>query len=350
MFNRQSSRRLEQRWGSWCSIAGIIITSIALAACGGSSSKTDGNSGTTAGAAQKLKVALILPGRINDQGWDTIAFNGLQKVKKQFGAEVAYTESVGPADQAARFRQYASQGYNVIIGMGGQYADGAKAVSTQFPKVKFAVVGGNVGDGKNVSSFNARQEQTFYLSGLIAAKLSKTKKVAFLSGIKLDNTVRGELGFKQGAEAGGANVQSIYTGDFEDVNKAKEAVTAVLQQGADVVQVDSNAANIGAIDAAESAHKKAIGVYGDLTKFGPTTVVTNLVPAMDEVIVKLVEQAKAGDWGKFYLYGFNDIQNLASFTPYNTKTVDPATAKKLEAMVKTYQRKLASGKLTVKGP
>lgn len=330
-------------------LALAALSMLVFSACGSSGSGNGGSADAGAGKGG-LKVALLLPGRINDQGWDTIAYNGLKEVQRKLGASVAYTENVGPSNQASQFRSYASQGYDVVIGMGGQYVDGAKAVVNEFPDVKFAVIGGNGGNGSNLSSFNVRQEQTFYIAGLVAARLSKSKKLAYMSGIKVDNVVRGEVGFKQGAEAGGATVQSIWTGDFEDVNKAKEATTAVFKQGADVVQVNSNAANIGSIQAAQAAGGKAIGVYGDLTKFGPEAVATNLVPAMDKVLVKAVEQAQGSKWGDFYLFGYGDISQLAKFTSFNLKAVDAKTAGELKALIEETERKLTSGEVKVQGP
>ena len=48
-------------------------------------------------AADTLKVAVVLPGAINDQSWNSLGYQGLQAIHKEFGAEVAYSENVQPA-------------------------------------------------------------------------------------------------------------------------------------------------------------------------------------------------------------------------------------------------------------
>lgn len=345
----------------YLALGAILVLAVLVAGCGssGSSSGTGGaeGGGAEGGSAEGgegggLKVALILPGRINDKGWDTIAYNGLQEAEQKLGVEGAYAETIGPSEEEAQFQNYASQGYNVVLGMGGQYTAGAEAAAEQFPEVLFGVIGGNEGNGTNLASFNARQEEVFYLSGVLAANMSETKTIAYMSGSKVDNVLRGAAGFKQGVEAAdpSATLREIWTGDFEDVNKAEQATAAAFDQGADVVQVNSNAANIGAIQAAQKAGKLAIGVYGDLTSFGPTAVATNVIPAMNTVLVKAIEQAQKEEWGEFYLYGFEQIPDLAKFTPMNEKALGAAKAKELTQILSKAEAEMRSGKIEVTEP
>jgi basic membrane protein A len=335
----------------WLALCAILSAAILAAGCGSSGSSGSGGGGGEADEGG-LKVALVLPGRINDKGWDTIAYEGLQEAKEQLGVEVTYAETVGPSEEEAQFQNFASQGYNVVLGMGGQYTAGAEAAAEQFPESLFGVIGGNEGNGSNLASFNARQEQVFYLSGLLAAKMSQTKTIAYMSGSKVDNVLRGAAGFKQGVEAGdpSATLREIWTGDFEDVNKAEQATAAAFDQGADVVQVNSNAANIGAIQAAQKDGDLAIGVYGDLTSFGPSAVATNVIPAMNTVLVKAIEQAQNEEWGEFYLYGFEQIPKLATFTPMNEKALGAAKAKELTKVLSDAEAEMRAGKIDVKEP
>ena len=74
-----------------------------------------------------LKVALLLSGAANDQGWNQTAYEGAQKACEKYGYELAYTENLEVADISAAFADYASAGYDVVIGHG--YEDGAKSVN-----------------------------------------------------------------------------------------------------------------------------------------------------------------------------------------------------------------------------
>ena len=61
-------------------------------------------------AGKTLKVALILSGPANDQGWNAVALQGLKDAEAKYGIESAYSENVGNADSEAAFMDYASQG------------------------------------------------------------------------------------------------------------------------------------------------------------------------------------------------------------------------------------------------
>ena len=302
--------------------------------------------------AEKFKAAILLPGKINDRGWNMQGHKGVMMIKEQLGAEVAYSEDVVPADQAEAFRDYASRGFNLVLGMGGQYTDGALKVADQFPKVLFGVIGSNKGNGKNMASFNARQEQNFYQAGVVCGLVSKTKKVAYISGNKVDNVIRGWMGFQQGvlAVAPKAKVQDVWTGDFEDVAKAKEAALALIDQGYDVIQSNSNASTFGAMEAAQAKGVYGVGCFGDYTFVAPKAVITNVVPYMYQIIFNAGKIAKSGKWeGKFFLFTFADF-DIGGFTPMNSQILGKEKAAMLEKTVAEYKQKIKTGKIVVKGP
>ena len=50
-----------------------------------------------------LKVALLMSGAANDQGWNQTAYEGAQKACDKYGCELAYTENLEAADISAAF-------------------------------------------------------------------------------------------------------------------------------------------------------------------------------------------------------------------------------------------------------
>ena len=50
-----------------------------------------------------LKVALLLSGAANDQGWNQTAYEGAQKACEKYGYELAYTENLELNKIAARW-------------------------------------------------------------------------------------------------------------------------------------------------------------------------------------------------------------------------------------------------------
>jgi basic membrane lipoprotein Med (substrate-binding protein (PBP1-ABC) superfamily) len=88
----------------------------------------------------KFKMGLLTPGSVNDQGWNTMAYNALKQVEKDLGAEVANVElKQDPASYEKAFRDFAAQGYQLILGHGNEFEDAAKAAAVDYPNVQFFI-------------------------------------------------------------------------------------------------------------------------------------------------------------------------------------------------------------------
>src|SRR5882762_8855279 len=66
-------------------------------------------------AGAQTKVAMLLPGSINDQSWNATGYAGLMKLKAM-GIEIAYSENVQAADHIEAMKDYARRGFSPIIG------------------------------------------------------------------------------------------------------------------------------------------------------------------------------------------------------------------------------------------
>ncbi len=65
---------------------------------------------------EPLKIALMLSSPVTDSGWNATAYEGLLEAEERFGAEISLSESIPTSDNEAVFRDYASRGYDLIIG------------------------------------------------------------------------------------------------------------------------------------------------------------------------------------------------------------------------------------------
>lgn len=97
-------------------------------------------------SAQDWKAAMLLPGSINDQSWNSVGYRGLMKVKDA-GWTTAYSENVQSADDVEALRGYANKGYQLVIGHTGRFVSAAERVGKEFPKTQFLVGSGSRGAG-----------------------------------------------------------------------------------------------------------------------------------------------------------------------------------------------------------
>ncbi len=293
----------------------VLLLVLVLAGCGSSASAPASSSsgGSNAPAPAKLKVALLLPGPISDNGWNASAYQGLKDAENQLGVEGAYVENVAQSDQLSKFRAYAQQGYDVVIGHGFEFGDAAKTVAKEFPKIKFIVTSSDITAPPNLGSLNVVSQQAGFLGGVVAALLSKTGKVADVGGMEIPPIQTFLQGFKQGVKYAdsktGKNVQALgaLTGSFDDVAKNKEMAKTFINQGADVILGDADQASAGIIQAAQQAKVLAIGVGGNQTDLAPDTIVANTIRSMPVAIEFLIKTIKDGKWQpQYYPIGINE--------------------------------------------
>src|SRR5271154_4130507 len=71
-------------------------------------------------AAAEEKAAILLPGSINDQSWNALGYSILKSLEPH-GFATAYTENVSDADEAEALRDYANQGYEIVMGHSGRF-------------------------------------------------------------------------------------------------------------------------------------------------------------------------------------------------------------------------------------
>ncbi len=108
----------------------LILLSLALIGCGGANNAV---ADSVHAASGTFKVALLLPGEPDDKSWSQVGYEGLKLVEKELGAKVAYTANVSEADAEKVTHQYANEGYNFIIGHGGEYVQAFEIVGLATP-------------------------------------------------------------------------------------------------------------------------------------------------------------------------------------------------------------------------
>ena len=305
--------------------------------------------GGTSLAQAAGKVAMLLPGSINDQSWNASGYGAIAKLKEK-GFETAFSENVPAAEQIETMKDYARRGFTAVIGHSGRFLSAAQRVGPEFEKASFIVGSGAAGAGKNVASVDYDNAQMGYLMGVLAARMSKTGKVASVNGLEgLPNVVQQVGGFRQGVKSvkPDAEVKVIYVKDMEDAAMAKEAALALIAGGADFVFGKLNAGQSGIIQAAKEKNVYTSGRSFAHVQAAPQNVLTAIVEKWPEMYVAAVVAAEDGKLTpELTTYGFNSPAGSGAellYTkdkPYNA--VVPAT---VVAELEAVKKKFASGQL-----
>ena len=238
------------------------------------------------GGAESGKVAMLLPGSINDQSWNAAGYSGLARLKER-GVEIAYSENVQAADHVEAMKDYARRGFSPIIGHSGRFLSAAQRVGPEFEKTTF-LVGSGSGGQNNVISLDVANEQYAYLVGVLAARMSKTGKIGAVAGLEgLPNMVASMGGFRLGAKSvrPEIEVKIIYLQSMEDPAAAKEAALSLIAGGADVIGGKLNAGHAGIIQAAKDKGVFAAGRSVGHTAIAPERVLTNIDERWGDIYV-----------------------------------------------------------------
>ena len=255
-----------------------------------------------------LKVALLLSGAANDQGWNQTAYEGTQKACEKQGYELAYTENLEVADISAAFADYASAGYDVVIGHGYEFGDPALEVAETYPDTKFICTEADA-SADNVASYVMACEQTAYVEGIIAASTSESGKLGAIGPIPGDSLVKIINGYEDGAKSVNPDieVQTAWTNSFVDTQLAQEAAKAMIDNGVDVIKHCANACGNGAMTAAVEAGIWCQGDSYDQSSLAPDNILDSAIYNLDVVIDTALGSVADGSFeGDVYNLGMAD--------------------------------------------
>jgi basic membrane lipoprotein Med (substrate-binding protein (PBP1-ABC) superfamily) len=304
----------------------LVVVATLLAACGG----------TAAPAAQtgdKFKVAVVMPSAINDVAFSQSMFQALKSLQAEMGGEskfeIKYSENMfNVPDAAAAIRDYASQGYNLVIAHGSQYGASIKEIAAEFPKVAFAWgTDVNTFGLPNVTAYTAAAEEGCYVNGVVAALLTKSGKIGVTGPVEVGDAKTCIDGFTQGVAATKPDVavSKTWTGSFSDVAKMTEAAKAHIASGADVLTGSSQSV-VGSIGAAKDAGNVLwFGTQSDQSSLAPKLVVASQVYDWVPTLKDLIAKIKTGKLGgeTYTLHLNNDGLKMG----FNSGYALPADAK-----------------------
>ncbi|WP_339377431.1 BMP family protein [Calothrix sp. NIES-2100] len=323
---------------------GVFLT-ILLISCSHLNSHTQPESNNPAPGA--FKVAMILPGPINDQSWNQSGYEGLNLIQNQLGAQIAYTPNVTVNNAEPILRQYAQQEFDFIIIHGGQYLNSSKIVAEEFPRIKFAVVTSYGGNNKNFGALAFRSNEVGYLVGVIAALKTQTNRIAFIGGEPQLITQQQAILLKRAALKTKNNITVAinWVNSWRDPDTAKSIAEAQIAKGADVLVTDADFGNFGVLQAV-STHKSISAItwmyaIQEKQELTANNIVTRVVQKVPKLLLEGATLAQQGRWeGKQYKFGI--LEGVQDLTPFNG-SLTPQQAE----IVKSVKQDILTGKIDI---
>ena len=256
---------------------------------------------------EAVRIAIVMPSTVTDLAWSQAIYDALVRIQESAGGadvvEIAFTENMfNVTDAAAAIRDYASDGFNIVIAHGTQYGSSLFEIAPDFPETTFAygtaVDTGSDAGLENIFAYEARAEEGGYVNGVLAAGLSESGVIGVVGPVEAGDAKLYIDGFVAGAQATNPDIQVnvSYTGSFGDTALAAEAANTHIAAGADVLTGSAQQV-VGAIGVADEQGVPWMGTQSDQSSLAPDIVVASQLYDWDAVFTDIILKHQAGEYG-----------------------------------------------------
>jgi len=334
--------------------AGVILLVAAVvgvvSACGSSSSstKTSGNTSSPSSSGSSghgLKVGFVYVSPIPGSAWSLAWDRARQDLVQKFGAQTTVVQPIPETPVVVgTLQDLIRKGDKLIFATAIGYQPFVVQVAKQNPNVDFVVTGPwilTTPRPKNVASVYGDLWQVRYLTGIVAASMSKKKALGFVSAHSLPSVISGINGFELGAQSVDPKITTkvVLTNNWYDPPASTQAAEALASSGVDVIAKHMD--DIGACLGAKAAGVWCIGSEADTSAQTPSTYLTGSVYNWNNYSEQKYQQAASGHFVNDEFDG-NLADGLIKLGPIN-----PAVPASVKAKVMTAEQQLASGKKQV---
>jgi basic membrane protein A and related proteins len=250
------------------------------------------------GATGKLKIGFVYLGPIGDLGWTYQHEVGRRAVVAAFGdrVETTYLENVPEGPDAERaIEQLARAGHQLIFAASFGYMDPLIKVAAKYPNVHFEHATGYK-RAPNVSTYATRSYEGNYIQGVIAAHMSKSGVLGYISSFPIPEVISGLNSTMLGAQTVNPDIKIkiIWVNTWFDPPREADAAKALADQGADVLMAYADSP--ATLQIAAQRGIWAFGQSSDMINFGPHTQLTSTIDNWVPYYTRRVQDELDGTW------------------------------------------------------
>ena len=293
----------------WATTAVAIVAVSGLAA-GYSAASANPAARHTAGA-KVTKIAIALPAKPTDYGWNQQGLNAAKAVAKSVGAKLNTVSNIGYNNTQSILSQLAQSGAQFIIAHASGYDTAAKQVAQRYhvPIITYDIPNELVPG--LVSNITTSAQQGAYLAGILAAKTTKTKTVGIVVSANDSNWFEMSGGFAAGIRSVNRHIKVLFAeigpASYDDSAGGKRVASTLISANADVIFGMGDDASFGylqAISTAKAGHK--VWYIGDIGNMGPIdkqhVLLSSEIWSFTNAFKLAVRDIQNGSYGK---HGYN---------------------------------------------
>ena len=276
-----------------------------------------------AAAAEPLKVGFVYVGPVTGAGWTAQHDRGRKALEAALGekVETRFVASVAEGPDAERvIRELAASGHKLIFTTSFGYMNPTIRVAERFPDVAFEHASGYK-RAKNVSTYLARFYEGRYLTGIVAGKMTKTKKIGYIAAFPIPEVVRGINAFTLGLRSVNpeARVRVVWVNSWYDPGREREAAITLIAQGVDVINQHTD--STAPVQAAQDRGVYAFGYHSDMSAYGKEAQLTATTHHWGDYYIARAQAVLDGEWRSQDLWG-GIAQGMIKLAPFGPAVPD----------------------------
>lgn len=275
---------------AWLFVA--IAAIVALSACGTSSQSSAAANPSGSNKGPTTTVGFIMVGSTKDAGYNEAVADGAAKLGKDMPSVKVITADNIPETNAVTQTMQAmvNNGAKVIFATSYGYFSYALAFAKSHPNVTVLHQGGYQAGAfpANFGTYWGKAYEPVSLGGMAAGSVTKSNKLGFVYAFPINQTITNIDAFELGAQLTDPKAQTLLvnTSNWCDPIKQKEAATALIGQGADVLTQHQDCQG-AVIQTAKAAGKYVVGYHYDAKSLDPSGWLTgsawNWVPVYEAI-------------------------------------------------------------------
>lgn len=303
-------------------------------------------------------VALIVAKR-GDMAYNDVAIIGMNVSERDHGTNLTILEHENNPDNYDKVFMDAVNAYNHVVMMSSNMKETLEKHADKYPEIKFLLYDGEIdwskGDFSNVYCIVCRANEASYLSGYLAAAMSKTGVIGFLGVVDNTNIDDLAVGYIEGAKKKNPDIKIMvdYAGSFDDVEKGKNIASQMIGNNADIIFGAAGSVNLGILEVLNEKDLYMIGTdtdqYMRLIADGKEDLAENIITSVMKNISHNLYDAIGNYTQREVITGETKVVGLkedgvAIAKNDHYKELVPA---ELQSEIDTQEKDIISGKINV---
>lgn len=308
----------------------VFLLSILLVLLGGA---------TSFASTDDFNPIVIYQGDIQANSFNLTIHEGVARFVSQTGVNCE-ERVVGndDSDFMGYLERVCQSGYNPVFLLYGNHIKQLTTFIRKYPDIRFIALG-TVRDAPNMFSLDFAEHEGSFLAGALAAMVSKSRVIAFVSVSDLPLMRRFACGYEQGARYVDPEIKVLtgfigtYPNAWFDSEATSRMANAFMDQGADIVYQAAGAAGLAVLEAAAKRGRLGVGVDRNQNGLFPGHVLTSMVKRSDQVVFAALVHAYRGVWrDNIKIFGLAQDAVGLVFDENNASLVSPAMRERVEAI------------------